>query len=604
MSSDSVMKKARNEHVFNAIGQYMRKRQYADTETYKKNEVKLQQNLQDMALQSAANNEASVRNVIEFSSVNRDVTVIDQQFTRLKVFISEGLEPYKSELTYILFPVFVHLYLEMIVNGQKTPAIKFCSRHQGLFLDVPQYKEIIEDLNKVVTAQDLPKYLNIKAFRENKYVVKLTDEATDYLMRYLKNNDHLILLQILNLYIEIKVCSKLSEELQLYEENAIESDKEVPVLPTPPELKNELEEAELKSLKESIRKVRDGSPNLPSICLYSFTNNVRGLSSCCLSNDISLLAGGFEDSSIRLWNLTPTTSSNSSTNICNHKVSRIRLACDYTPINPTGDPLNTSDADSHLGNETRTLRAHSGPVYGLTFIENSPLLISCSQDTTIRAWNLETDCNVSIYRGHNYPVWDLDCSPLFTYFATGSQDRSSKLYYLDRTFPVRSFVGHTMDVDCVKFHPNGNYLGTGSSDRSVRLWNIQDGKMVRLFQGHRGTVFSLAFSPNGQLLASAGEDRRIRLWDIGSGSLIKELRGHVDTVYCLTFNQDSSALASGGLDGSIRLWDVRKGFSAANTSDGHTSAELLSSYSTKPTGIHMLKYSFHNVLAAVGAKIN
>jgi len=259
-----------------AIGHYLRKRQYCETDTYKKSELKLQQTVQEMTLQGAISSESSVRNVIAFSSINRDVTAIDQQFTRLKSFVSEAVEPYKSELTYILFPIFVHIYLELVFNGQKTPAMKFRNRHQGLFMESAEYREVIDSLANVASAQDLVKYPNIKSFRENKFTVKLSNDVVDYLMRYLKGNDHLILLQILTLYIEVQVQDHTNGNLHLYEDSKLDLTKDNKAAVKPPESKPDPAEQELKLLQNAIHKVKDGPPSLPSICLYSFTNAHQG----------------------------------------------------------------------------------------------------------------------------------------------------------------------------------------------------------------------------------------------------------------------------------------------------------------------------------------
>ena len=39
--------------------------------------------------------------------------------SRLKAFIQEAIEPYVTELEPLLFPLFVHVYMEMVSNGHK-----------------------------------------------------------------------------------------------------------------------------------------------------------------------------------------------------------------------------------------------------------------------------------------------------------------------------------------------------------------------------------------------------------------------------------------------------------------------------------------------------
>ena len=44
---------------------------------------------------------------------------------RVKSFIMEGIEPYHSELRNLLFPLFAHIFLELLLAGQKVQGINY-----------------------------------------------------------------------------------------------------------------------------------------------------------------------------------------------------------------------------------------------------------------------------------------------------------------------------------------------------------------------------------------------------------------------------------------------------------------------------------------------
>lgn len=48
---------------------------------------------------------------------------------RLKSWMTEASEPCRSELSQVLFPLFVHLYLELLTGAGKQAARIFFSRH-------------------------------------------------------------------------------------------------------------------------------------------------------------------------------------------------------------------------------------------------------------------------------------------------------------------------------------------------------------------------------------------------------------------------------------------------------------------------------------------
>ncbi|XP_014681181.1 PREDICTED: TAF5-like RNA polymerase II p300/CBP-associated factor-associated factor 65 kDa subunit 5L [Priapulus caudatus] len=581
------MKRIRKDEIQSTVMYYLRKRQFIakDVESLGRKDLKTRQSMTELAVHGSVACESGETSVVCYSSVSGDATQCDQQFSRLKHFIGDAVEPFRSELVDVLYPMFVHIYLELIGNGQKIPAQKFYSRHHGLFTEEESCKPTISALSQVLTSYDVNKHETVKAFKRNKYKVTLSDDALEYLLRYLKSEDNTLLLQIFNLHIQIKVSqSTMEEHVPNCDLPPLGPDARHQLSPPPvADTGGSTSKSSLQALEQSIQQVRDGPPCMPSVCLYTFHATANSLSTASLSPDLSMLAGGFEDSSIKVWSLSPRKFHRNPTD-----VQRIRLACDIPDPEPEENRA-----------DNVTLRGHSGSVYDAQFTHDSKHLLSISEDTSVRLWDMNTFINTVVYRAHDYPIWSLDISPLSIYFVTGSKDATARLWSFDRTYPLRVFAGHNSDVDCVKFHPNSNYIATASVDRTVRLWNVQDAKLARVLRGHQGSVFALAFSPDGHYLASAGEDRRIRIWDVAAGTLYKELKGHTDSVYSLCFNKLGSMLASGGMDNVTRIWDVRMTTINTVPTEGYSSAEMIGAFPSKSSNILHMRYSTYNLLTAV-----
>lgn len=584
-----MMKRIRYEQIHSTVHQYLKRRQYSEYEVIEKKERRWVHDVKDMALKSSAAGETTTENILCFSSVSGDTTVCEQQFTRLKNYLCDAVEPYKEELHQIVYPVFVHIYLQLLYNGHKAAAHKFYQRHVKLFENNCHQQEVLEILNKLYNRTEVISCKEAMELRENKYQVWLCQEALEYLMKHLKIDDNMMLLQIFNQHLKVEVSTEDKTPLDLKENSSDRCESGSGEKKRPTDI--------VRLLQQCIKQVREGPPCMSSICFYTFLNAYQGLCTVDISEDRTMLSAGFEDSSVRMWSITPglIQSYRSPTD-----PSTLHLSADYWN---TESEEKTEEERKPQYREVATMRAHNGAVYKTCFSSDSKALLSCSEDGSVRLWDLNTHTNKVCYRGHNYPVWDIDTSSVGAYFASASKDKTAKLWVTDRIYPIRSFIGHSYDVDCVKFHPNCNYLATGSSDKTVRLWSLQDGKSVRLMQGHRSSVLALAFSPNGQYLASAGDDRRIRIWDLTSGNMYKELKGHTDTIHCLAFNRDSSQLASGGLDCCIKIWDIRKGISSNNNHppDGNISPEQLGSFSTKSAIVTYLHFAQHNLLYAAGS---
>lgn len=308
---------------------------------------------------------------------------------------------------------------------------------------------------------------------------------------------------------------------------------------------------------------------LPSICAYTFHDVEDGLACSTFSEDVSLMAAGFEESYVQVWSLK------------GEPLRGLRGGLSLSSVRDA-ETLSSQRNQGVDDLPTRKLVGHSAPVYSLSF---DPLggsasaprtLLSASGDSTVRLWSMDTFSALVSYRGHQGPVWDVEYGPSGIYFATAGMDKTARLWSTERINPLRMYVGHLSDVDCLSFHPNSLYLATGSSDRTCRLWDVQRGACVRLFVGHSSPVSVVKVSPDGRYLASAGsgspshfagpnpglalgseEEATISLWDLGSGRRIKKMWGHTARVHSLDFSNDGALLVSTADDCTVRCWDVK-----------------------------------------------
>lgn len=593
------MKRVRTEQIQYAVVQYLKKRQYVDTDSSLKT-AKLCQTAEEMAANLTVLTESGCTNIVSAAPCQSDPQQYEAQFSRLHSFLTETELPWAKEVSSVLFPLFVSLHLDMVRLGLKSAVDAFYSRFHSHFLQEPEQRSMVELLRHVLSSQDISSNPKLGAFLENKFVVRLSEPAYAYLLRYLQSEDNSVLCRALSTQLQLEVTMAPRTDYQLYgaagttasAPNAVSSwagvdraEGGAEGVEVPTEMPQN--EAALGALQEVIKKVREGPPSLTTVCFYSFHHTEAMLNTAEVSPDSRLLAAGFDSSAVKLWSLRARKLKAKAHQV---DVSRIRLACDVLE--------EEVEEEDGCGSELQTLRAHSGPVFRTVFLSDSSGLLSCSEDSTLRYWDLSSFTNTALYRGHSYPVWDVDISPSSLYFASASHDRTARLWTFSRTYPLRIYAGHLADVDCVKFHPNSNYIGTGSTDKTVRLWSTQQGASVRLFTGHRGPVLALAFSPNGKYLASAGEDQRVKLWDLATGTLFKDLRGHVDSVTSLSFSPDSSLVASSSTDNSVRVWDIRNSHGAPPP-DG-SSPEMVGLYTGNTSNLLNVQFMACNLLLVTG----
>ncbi|XP_025053401.1 striatin isoform X4 [Alligator sinensis] len=158
----------------------------------------------------------------------------------------------------------------------------------------------------------------------------------------------------------------------------------------------------------------------------------------------------------------------------------------------TYDIANNKDALRKTWNPKFTLRSHFDGIRGLAFHPVEPVLITASEDHTLKMWNLQKTAPAK-------KSTSLDVEPIYT------------------------FRAHNGPVLCVVMSNNGEQCYSGGTDGLIHGWNTTnpnidpydsyDPSVLRgAFVGHTDAVWGLVYSGAHQRLLSCSADGTIRLW--------------------------------------------------------------------------------------------
>lgn len=212
--------------------------------------------------------------------------------------------------------------------------------------------------------------------------------------------------------------------------------------------------------------------------------------------------------------------------------------------------------------------------------EEAPFVATASQDRTIKVWDLSTlslesrDEKLSsllTLKVHDKDINAIDIAPNNQLVISGSQDRTVRVFRLNYTPPKKGSKaaasldalatcrGHKRGVWSVQFSPAEQAFASASSDQTVRMWSLRDFSCVRVFEGHTGSVLRLQYMPSGAQIVSSANDGLVKVWNVRDEECAVTLDAHEDKIWALAVRGATETeplqVVSGAADSTITVWD-------------------------------------------------
>jgi len=218
------------------------------------------------------------------------------------------------------------------------------------------------------------------------------------------------------------------------------------------------------------------------------------------------------------------------------------------------------------------LTGHTEWVNSVRFCREGTLLVSASDDSTIRLWDVQKRSCIQVLNGHVGQVQIAVPSPLGFTHRFDTEEDDGYLSTLNRVGSLPELqpgcatdssnnanqAGSSSRRNIVKKETTSTAASSknpiiisGSLDNTIKLWDMITGKCIRTLFGHVEGVWSLAYDT--LRIVSGSHDKTVRVWDLGSGKCMYALEGHNGPVTSVALSD--TKIISTSDDGDIRIWD-------------------------------------------------
>ena len=235
--------------------------------------------------------------------------------------------------------------------------------------------------------------------------------------------------------------------------------------------------------------------------------------------------------------------------------------------------------DSFTGKQLKTLDGHTDAVKSISFSKDKKHFVSASHDGTVHIWDAKNlECIKILHVG--IPVNLALFNPVKQQLLTSSFDNTVRIWDLKTGMIINKYFGYNSSSRSADFSPDGlNIVSIFNpdglnivsifNDSVIRVFNAFNGTIQRELKVQKGNVNSVSYSPDGKLIAFSFSNK-ICVWDLTNGEIVKQLEGHTMDVESAVFSNDGNKILSTSYDKTICVWDLSSG-KLLGTLKGHDS---------------------------------
>jgi WD40 repeat protein len=243
--------------------------------------------------------------------------------------------------------------------------------------------------------------------------------------------------------------------------------------------------------------------------LFHLEGHTAAVTSLAISKDCSTIVTGSDDKSVALWSVQTGTQ---------------MLVLDEPPTIPVeyamedlrGTPKKMRKAvtkwNSGTNRRVSVLDVSHGIILSVCMASDNSFVLAGSDNNLIIKWDIMGKITL-VFPGHSGAVNCVTISAEHHLMVSGSDDKTIRIWNTANAKCYNVLRGHKGNVAAVSLTADNRTVISASYDpveAFMIIWSAEDGKMLRMFE-QPGGIADMRISSDGDMIVSAGLNRTIRI---------------------------------------------------------------------------------------------
>ncbi|CAL1142198.1 unnamed protein product [Cladocopium goreaui] len=280
------------------------------------------------------------------------------------------------------------------------------------------------------------------------------------------------------------------------------------------------------------------------------------LTACSLLPGRQQVATGSQDGSLLLWNLSPgrprpvrlgTGRGHAGHVTCIKAVGQTLVSSSMVPwLLKRDSTVSIWKNWERSKAKPATLKLHFSPVRCVDLSLDEQLLLTASDDKTLKLSSLPGRRFVASYLGHSNWLRAASLSPSASRIMSGGDDQTVRLWDVEKKSCLQTFYDSASSITCTKFGLGDSITVASSWDSSINIWDVRSFQLRQHYGRAHGSspITQVALHPRGDLILSCAADRQLRLWDLRAGKLRNSILGHDRPIHSCSWDESGEHFLS------------------------------------------------------------